>query len=197
MRITVMIYNFSLQGITKIWSMWYALFNLLITMFYYVLTSFMQTNPFDLFEAFFGANMGNFSSMDQSTFRTRGRSSAVKGEDIRWVYSIIWSVRKINPSWIMVYSKCSYKFCKCVNIFHALCDTCTPVSFPFDVVSCIYMIYLVANIYMLEIIYVPITLESNKANTSLHSKHLHMGISILGRASQRISLVATVTLLEN
>lgn len=45
--------------------------------------SFLQTNPFDLFEAFFGSNIGNFSTMDQSTFRTRKRGSALKGEDIR------------------------------------------------------------------------------------------------------------------
>lgn len=42
------------------------------------------TNPFDLFEAFFGSNMGNFSTMDQSTFRTRKRGSVLKGEDIRY-----------------------------------------------------------------------------------------------------------------
>ncbi|XP_073011288.1 uncharacterized protein [Typha latifolia] len=41
------------------------------------------TNPFDLFETFFGASMGNFSGMDQSAFRTRKRA-AVKGEDIRY-----------------------------------------------------------------------------------------------------------------
>ena len=43
----------------------------------------LQSNPFDLFEAFFGANVGNFSGMDQGTFRTRKRGSALKGEDIR------------------------------------------------------------------------------------------------------------------
>ncbi|PUZ78113.1 hypothetical protein GQ55_1G427300 [Panicum hallii var. hallii] len=42
------------------------------------------TNPFDLFETFFGASMGGFSGMDQSTFRTRRRSTAVQGEDIRY-----------------------------------------------------------------------------------------------------------------
>lgn len=42
------------------------------------------SNPFDLFEAFFGANMGAFSGADQSTFRTRKRSSVLKGEDIRY-----------------------------------------------------------------------------------------------------------------
>lgn len=45
----------------------------------------MQTNPFDLFETFFGASMGGFSGMDQGTFRTRRRSTAVQGEDIRFV----------------------------------------------------------------------------------------------------------------
>ncbi|XP_058115540.1 uncharacterized protein LOC131258319 [Magnolia sinica] len=42
------------------------------------------TNPFDLFETFFGASMGGFSGMDQSGFRTRRRSTVVKGEDIRY-----------------------------------------------------------------------------------------------------------------
>jgi hypothetical protein len=46
----------------------------------------MQTNPFDLFETFFGASMGGFSGMDQSTFRTRRRSTAVQGEDIRFAF---------------------------------------------------------------------------------------------------------------
>ncbi|KAJ0965914.1 hypothetical protein J5N97_027122 [Dioscorea zingiberensis] len=42
------------------------------------------TNPFDLFETFFGASMGNFSTMDQGTFRARRRSAVIKGEDIRY-----------------------------------------------------------------------------------------------------------------
>ncbi|XP_010906719.1 uncharacterized protein [Elaeis guineensis] len=42
------------------------------------------TNPFDLFETFFGASMGSFSGMDQSAFRTRRRGAAVKGEDVRY-----------------------------------------------------------------------------------------------------------------
>ncbi|RWW17677.1 hypothetical protein GW17_00018383, partial [Ensete ventricosum] len=41
------------------------------------------TNPFDLFETFFGASMGGFSGMDQTTFRTRRYGAVVKGEDIR------------------------------------------------------------------------------------------------------------------
>ncbi|XP_010250190.1 PREDICTED: uncharacterized protein LOC104592493 [Nelumbo nucifera] len=42
------------------------------------------TNPFDLFETFFGASMGGFSGMDQTGFRTRRRSANVRGEDIRY-----------------------------------------------------------------------------------------------------------------
>ncbi|KAJ1281500.1 hypothetical protein BS78_04G310700 [Paspalum vaginatum] len=42
------------------------------------------TNPFDLFETFFGASMGGFSGMDQSTFRTSRRNTAIQGEDIRY-----------------------------------------------------------------------------------------------------------------
>ncbi|KAL5197394.1 hypothetical protein ABZP36_000906 [Zizania latifolia] len=43
------------------------------------------SNPFDLFETFFGASMGDFSGMDQGTFRRRRKSAAVQGEDIRFV----------------------------------------------------------------------------------------------------------------
>ncbi|CAL5327642.1 unnamed protein product [Camellia sinensis] len=42
------------------------------------------TNPFDLFETFFGPSMGGFSGMDQAGFRTRQRSTVTKGEDIRY-----------------------------------------------------------------------------------------------------------------
>ncbi|KAJ6802708.1 uncharacterized protein M6B38_191160 [Iris pallida] len=42
------------------------------------------TNPFDLFETFFGGSMGGFSGMDQSSFTTSRRRSASKGEDIRY-----------------------------------------------------------------------------------------------------------------
>ncbi|CAN0878321.1 Chaperone protein DnaJ [Linum grandiflorum] len=41
-------------------------------------------NPFDLFETFFGSNAAGFSGMDQTGFRTRGRSTVTKGEDIRY-----------------------------------------------------------------------------------------------------------------
>lgn len=47
-------------------------------------TYMFQTNPFDLFETFFGASMGGFSGMDQGSFRTR-RRAAMRGEDIRLV----------------------------------------------------------------------------------------------------------------
>ncbi|XP_050286550.1 uncharacterized protein LOC126725728 isoform X1 [Quercus robur] len=42
------------------------------------------TNPFDLFETFFGPSMGGFSGMDPAGFRTRRRSTVTKGEDIRY-----------------------------------------------------------------------------------------------------------------
>lgn len=42
------------------------------------------TNPFDLFETFFGASMGGFSGMDQAGFGTRRRSTVTKGEDLRY-----------------------------------------------------------------------------------------------------------------
>ncbi|XP_042497810.1 chaperone protein dnaJ A6, chloroplastic-like [Macadamia integrifolia] len=49
------------------------------------------TNPFDLFETFFGASMGNFPGMDQTGFRTRGRSTVIKGEDIRYDMTLDFS----------------------------------------------------------------------------------------------------------
>ncbi|CAA7406955.1 unnamed protein product [Spirodela intermedia] len=49
------------------------------------------SNPFDLFEAFFGQSMGGFSGVDQSTFRTRRRSTVTKGEDIRYDLTLEFS----------------------------------------------------------------------------------------------------------
>lgn len=43
----------------------------------------LQTNPFDLFETFFGPSMAGFPGMDQAGFRTTRRSTVTKGEDIR------------------------------------------------------------------------------------------------------------------
>ncbi|CAN1285671.1 Chaperone protein DnaJ [Linum perenne] len=48
-------------------------------------------NPFDLFETFFGSNVGGFSGMDQTGFRTRGRSTVNKGEDIRYDITLEFS----------------------------------------------------------------------------------------------------------
>ncbi|KAJ4718419.1 Chaperone DnaJ [Melia azedarach] len=47
-------------------------------------SSAYTTNPFDLFETFFGPSMGGFPGMDQTGFRTRRRSTVTKGEDIRY-----------------------------------------------------------------------------------------------------------------
>ncbi|XP_021731811.1 uncharacterized protein LOC110698641 isoform X2 [Chenopodium quinoa] len=41
------------------------------------------TNPFDLFETFFGASMGGFPGMD-SAFGTRRQATVTKGDDIRY-----------------------------------------------------------------------------------------------------------------
>ncbi|KAF8393160.1 hypothetical protein HHK36_021401 [Tetracentron sinense] len=49
------------------------------------------TNPFDLFETFFGASMGNFSGMDQAGFGTRRRSTVIKGEDLRYDMTLEFS----------------------------------------------------------------------------------------------------------
>lgn len=51
--------------------------NLYLTIF------FLQTNPFDLFETFFGPSMGGFAGMDPAGFGTRRRSTITKGQDIR------------------------------------------------------------------------------------------------------------------
>jgi molecular chaperone DnaJ len=42
----------------------------------------LQTNPFDLFETFFGSSMG-FPGMDATGFGTRRRTTVTKGEDLR------------------------------------------------------------------------------------------------------------------
>ncbi|KAG6669503.1 chaperone protein DnaJ isoform X1 [Carya illinoinensis] len=49
------------------------------------------TNPFDLFEAFFGPSMGGFPGMDQAGFGTRRRSTVTKGEDIRYDITLDFS----------------------------------------------------------------------------------------------------------
>ncbi|QCE08866.1 uncharacterized protein LOC114185178 [Vigna unguiculata] len=49
------------------------------------------TNPFDLFETFFGPSMGGFGGMDSTGFGTRRRSTVTKGEDIRYDFSLEFS----------------------------------------------------------------------------------------------------------
>lgn len=49
------------------------------------LLDLLQTNPFDLFETFFGSSLGNFG-MDAAGFGagpTGRRSTVTKGEDLR------------------------------------------------------------------------------------------------------------------
>lgn len=50
----------------------------------------LQTNPFDIFESFFGGGMGGMGGMG-SGFGSRQRSRAVQGDDLRWatVYNYI------------------------------------------------------------------------------------------------------------
>lgn len=48
------------------------------------------TNPFDLFETFFGASMGGFPGMD-SAFGTRRQATVTKGEDIRYDMNLKFS----------------------------------------------------------------------------------------------------------
>ncbi|KAI5593735.1 hypothetical protein BDE02_03G032300 [Populus trichocarpa] len=54
-------------------------------------SSAYTTNPFDLFETFFGASMGGFPGMEQTGFKTRRRSTVTKGEDIRYDISLEFS----------------------------------------------------------------------------------------------------------
>ncbi|KAA8540504.1 hypothetical protein F0562_024577 [Nyssa sinensis] len=49
------------------------------------------TNPFDLFETFFGPSMGGFPGMDQTGFGSRRRSTVTKGEDIRYDMTLEFS----------------------------------------------------------------------------------------------------------
>ncbi|KAF7843251.1 Chaperone protein dnaJ [Senna tora] len=54
-------------------------------------SSAYATNPFDLFETFFGSSMGGFPGMDPTAFGTRRRSTVTKGEDIRYDISLEFS----------------------------------------------------------------------------------------------------------
>ncbi|RDY12906.1 dnaJ, partial [Mucuna pruriens] len=54
-------------------------------------SSAYTTNPFDLFETFFGPTMGGFAGMDPTGFGTRRRSTVTKGEDIRYDFSLEFS----------------------------------------------------------------------------------------------------------
>ncbi|KAH1207332.1 Chaperone protein DnaJ [Glycine soja] len=54
-------------------------------------SSAYTTNPFDLFETFFGPSMGGFGGMDPTGFGTRRRSTVTKGEDIRYNFSLEFS----------------------------------------------------------------------------------------------------------
>ncbi|XP_052182813.1 uncharacterized protein LOC127795277 [Diospyros lotus] len=49
------------------------------------------TNPFDLFETFFGPSMGGFPGMDQAGFGTRRRSTVTKGDDLRYDMTLEFS----------------------------------------------------------------------------------------------------------
>ncbi|KAJ1393476.1 HSP40/DnaJ peptide-binding [Sesbania bispinosa] len=54
-------------------------------------SSAYTTNPFDLFETFFGPSMGGFGGMDPTGFGTQRRSTVTKGEDIRYDFSLEFS----------------------------------------------------------------------------------------------------------
>ncbi|KZV56041.1 hypothetical protein F511_06058 [Dorcoceras hygrometricum] len=52
---------------------------------------YTATNPFDLFEAFFGSSMGGFPGMDGTGFGATRRSTVAKGEDLRYDISLEFS----------------------------------------------------------------------------------------------------------
>ncbi|KAL0425116.1 UNVERIFIED_CONTAM: Chaperone protein DnaJ [Sesamum radiatum] len=52
---------------------------------------YTATNPFDLFEAFFGPSMGGFAGMDGSAFGTSRRTTVTKGEDLRYDMTLEFS----------------------------------------------------------------------------------------------------------
>ncbi|XP_075489927.1 uncharacterized protein LOC142528704 [Primulina tabacum] len=52
---------------------------------------YTATNPFDLFEAFFGSSMGGFSGMDGTGFGATSRSTVAKGEDLRYDITLEFS----------------------------------------------------------------------------------------------------------
>ncbi|MBA0723200.1 hypothetical protein Golax_003804, partial [Gossypium laxum] len=54
-------------------------------------SSAYTTNPFDLFETFFGPSMGGFPGMDQTGFGTSRRSTVSKGDDIRYDITLEFS----------------------------------------------------------------------------------------------------------
>ncbi|CAJ1955046.1 unnamed protein product [Sphenostylis stenocarpa] len=54
-------------------------------------SSAYTTNPFDLFETFFGPSMGGFGGMDPTGFGAPRRSTVTKGEDIRYDFSLEFS----------------------------------------------------------------------------------------------------------
>lgn len=49
------------------------------------------TNPFDLFETFFGTSMGGFAGVDAAGFGGRRATTVVKGEDIRYDVTLEFS----------------------------------------------------------------------------------------------------------
>ncbi|XVE91281.1 hypothetical protein DITRI_Ditri20bG0141000 [Diplodiscus trichospermus] len=54
-------------------------------------SSAYTTNPFDLFETFFGPSMGGFPGMDPTGFRTSPRSTVTKGDDVRYDLTLKFS----------------------------------------------------------------------------------------------------------
>ncbi|EPS60676.1 hypothetical protein M569_14124, partial [Genlisea aurea] len=52
---------------------------------------YTATNPFDLFETFFGPSMGGFPGVDGSSFGTSRRSNVTKGEDLRYDITLEFS----------------------------------------------------------------------------------------------------------
>ncbi|KAI3437213.1 uncharacterized protein J3R85_005652 [Psidium guajava] len=87
------------------------------------------TNPFDLFETFFGPSMGGFAGMDPTGFRTSQRSTVMKGEDLRYDMTLKFSEtifgteKEFNLSHLETCEVCSGTGAK-VGSRKRICSTC-------------------------------------------------------------------------
>ncbi|XP_051114311.1 uncharacterized protein LOC127239955 [Andrographis paniculata] len=90
---------------------------------------YTSTNPFDLFEAFFGPSMGGFAGMEGSAFGSTRRSAVSKGEDLRYdmtldfLASIFGAEKEFELSHLESCDACSGTGAK-VGSKMRVCSTC-------------------------------------------------------------------------